>query len=191
MDFVGWLDRGAADAAFRLHQPWLNEVMVVVTQFGDRIVLAPVVLAAVVVLWMRRLRRTALLVAATALVGLPLSEGAKYLVHRQRPQVDWRLIELPSSPSFPSGHALESAVVYGSLALIVGRRRRGRWRWVVYALGLLLPLLVGFSRVYLGVHFFTDVLAGWAVGLVLALLGAWADRCWSDGRAPPLPAPRQ
>ena len=97
----------------------------------------------------------------------------------------WRRVDLPPSPSFPSGHALESTAVYGGLALTLGRRLRRRCpRAVVFALGVALPLLIGFSRVYLSVHYLTDVLAGWAAGLALALLAGWADRRWRARPAP-------
>jgi undecaprenyl-diphosphatase len=69
--------------------------------------------------------------------------------------------------------------LYGALALTVGRRLRARWlRGLVLVFGLGLPLLIGFSRIYLGVHYFTDVLGGWVTGLALALLAGWADAHW-------------
>jgi undecaprenyl-diphosphatase len=74
--------------------------------------------------------------------------------------------------------------LYGALALTVGRRLRPRWlRGLALVFGLGLPLLIGFSRVYLGVHYFTDVLAGWVVGLLLALLAGWADMRWERNPA--------
>ena len=103
----------------------------------------------------------------------------KDLVGRKRPEVAWRVGDLPESPSFPSGHSLESMTLYGALGLAAGRRLRRPWLRVSAAvLGLCLPLLIGFSRVYLGVHYLTDVLAGWGVGLALAVLAAWADAHW-------------
>ena len=179
MDFVDRVDAGALDAVARLHQPWLNPVLILITHLGDRIFITVVVLAAVVVFLVRRQWRPALLLAVAALVGYPLSDGVKILVNRPRPDVPWRLIDRPASASFPSGHALESTIVYGTLALLVGRRLRRRgWRAAAAAIGVLLPLLIGLSRVYLGVHYLTDVLAGWAAGLAVALLASWADRRW-------------
>ncbi len=135
MNAVGWLDRSGLDAAFRLHRPWLDPVLIAVTQLGDWQFLLVVVLAAVAFLLIRRRPRTALILAAAALAAFPLSEGVKVLVGRPRPDVPWRLIALPPSYSFPSGHALESMTVYGGLALTLGRRlrrrwSRARWRWL-------------------------------------------------------------
>ena len=177
MNLLTWLDQGAEETAARLHRPWLDPIAIAVTHLGDRVTLAAVLVAVMVVLLRRRLWRTAVILAVVALAGLPLSEGVKVLVDRPRPDVPWRVIPLPSSASFPSGHALESMAVYGAMALCVCRRQRSRsWRAAVFGLGLLLPLLIGLSRVYVGVHYFTDVLAGWAFGLTLALLAGWADR---------------
>ena len=179
VDFVRQLDQAARDFVPRLHSPWQNPLFIDITYLGDRIFLAVVVVAAILALLLRRLRRTALIVVLAALAGMPLSDGVKLLVHRPRPDVPWRLIDLPTSPSFPSGHALESTIVYGGLALTAGRRLRRRgMRAAAFVLGGALPLLIGFSRVYLGVHYFTDVLAGWAAGLAVVLLAAWADRRW-------------
>jgi undecaprenyl-diphosphatase len=176
---VEWLDRGAGELVAGLHRPWLDPFLVAITTLGDRLVLAAVVLAAVVLLLVRRLRRVALLLAATALAAALLTEGVKALVQRPRPDMPWRIIALPSSWSFPSGHALQSTAVYGTLALVVGRRLPARRRAAaVFALGVALPLLIAFSRVYLGVHYLSDVLAGLAGGLALVLLAGWADRRW-------------
>ena len=189
MDLVRWMDQGAEGAVAGLHRPWLDAVLIGVTHLGDQLTLMAVMLLAVALLLARRLRRTALVVALASLAGFPLSDTVKVVIDRPRPDVPWRVIPLPSSASFPSGHALGSMAVYGVLALTVGQWPRSRrLRTAAAALGLGLPLLIGFSRVYLGVHYLSDVLAGWAAGLALALLAGWADRRWGDprpGRNPP------
>ena len=178
MNAVEWLDRGAGELVAGLHRPWLDPLLIAITTLGDRLVLAGVVLAAVILLLVRRLRRAALVLAATVLAASLLTEGVKTLVQRPRPDVPWRVIALPSSWSFPSGHALQSTASYGTLALLVGRRLRAQRRAAVFALGAALPLLIGLSRVYLGVHYLSDALAGWVGGLALVLLAGWADRRW-------------
>jgi undecaprenyl-diphosphatase len=178
VEVVRALDQGAQDVVTALRCPWLDAANVAATHLGDWPVVATATLAAVLVLLKQRRIRTGLIVAAAASAGFGLAEGIKYLVDRPRPN-GLHLVELPPTPSFPSGHALESTAAYGTLALLAARRLRRRWpRIIVMAVGLAVPLLVGFSRIYLGVHYFTDALGGWAGGLALALLAFWADTRW-------------
>jgi undecaprenyl-diphosphatase len=186
VNVVEWLDGSAASVVAPLHRPWLNSGLIAATHLGDGAVAAGVAALFVVLLLLLRRWRPALCIAAAVAAGFLLAEGVKDVVGRPRPDVAWRPAEypLPKTPSFPSGHAVDSTVAYASLGLIAGRRLRRRWlRVLALVLGLALPLLVGFTRVYLGVHYFTDVLAGWGVGLTLALLAAWADRRWGGSEA--------
>src|SRR5258706_540917 len=115
-----------------------------------------------------------LLVAA--LGGMLLNNLLKPFFGRARPDIALRLTEV-TSLSFPSGHAMGSAVIYFTLAALLARLVEPR-ALKLYFLGLaaLLSFLVGASRVYLGVHYPSDVLAGWTVGL------AWALLCWTVAR---------
>ncbi len=108
--------------------------------------------------------------------GLLLSTLLKRIIDRPRPSVVPHLSHVGSS-SFPSGHSMLSAIVYLTLGSLLVRLVQPR-RLKVYLLGvaLLLTFLVGLSRIYLGVHYPTDVLAGWAAGL------AWAVLCWLVAR---------
>jgi undecaprenyl-diphosphatase len=105
--------------------------------------------------------------------GEVLNLVLKDLFDRPRPDIQLHLA-LVNSPSFPSGHAMESAVIYFTLAALLARLVEPR-RLKLYLLGLaaLFIFLVGMSRVYLGVHYPSDVLAGWTAGL------AWALLCWT------------
>jgi undecaprenyl-diphosphatase len=101
--------------------------------------------------------------------GVALSQtGLKELVQRPRPELWPRLIS-EGSFSFPSGHAMASAAFYPLLAHDAAAHRP-EWRRLAYAVGALLALFVGVGRLYLGVHWPTDVLAGWTLGLALALV---------------------
>jgi undecaprenyl-diphosphatase len=193
MEYVQAADDGALVWLGNHHQPWLNAVMKAFTFLGDKwTMLALVALAATLffLLWGRR--RTAFIVLLGALLAVGISQGCKYVLKRPRPDVAWRLVEPERTPSLPSGHSLLSMAILGGLALTLSRTlpRRGP-RWSVIALGLGLPLLVGISRPYLGVHYPSDVLAGWTVGLACALLTFWADRRWGESSvaAPPVPEP--
>jgi len=119
----------------------------------------------------RRYRTLALLVVVT-LGGLTISVAMKALFARPRPEFISSM-EHVILPSFPSGHSMLSAVVYLTLGALLARTSSG-WRYKIYfiTMALLLTLLVGISRVYLGVHYPTDVLAGWSAGLI------WALTCW-------------
>jgi undecaprenyl-diphosphatase len=181
VNVVEWMDQGAQNVVVDLHRPWLDPVMIATTHTADAVVIAALaILTAIVLLILRRWRTAACIGAAVALAFL-VGEVVKNVVNRKRPDVSWRPVQypLPQSPGFPSGHALDSMTLYGALALTVGRRLRPRWlRGLVLVFGLGLPLLIGFSRIYLGVHYFTDVLGGWVTGLALALLAGWADAHW-------------
>jgi undecaprenyl-diphosphatase len=181
VNVVEWMDQGAQNMVAPLHRSWLDPLLIAVTHLGDAVVIEALALLTVVVLLVLRRWRIAACIGAAVAAAFLIGEVGKDVVNRKRPDVSWRPAQypLPKSASFPSGHALESMALYGAVALTVGRRLRSRWLRVFALLfGLGLPLLIGCSRVYLGVHYFTDVLAGWIVGLLLALLAGWADLRW-------------
>ena len=103
---------------------------------------------------------------------MAISETIKTLFGRDRPPLIYRAVET-SNASFPSGHAMLSTITYLTLgALLAQVMVERRLKVFVFAVAVLLALMVGASRVYLGVHWLTDVLAGWSLG------AAWAMICW-------------
>jgi undecaprenyl-diphosphatase len=101
-----------------------------------------------------------------------LSTVLKMFYRRPRPDLVPHGMETFTA-SFPSGHAMLSAIAYLTLAILLARISRGRRvKAFVLTLGVVTTLLVGISRIYLGVHWPSDVLAGWCVG------AAWASLCW-------------
>lgn len=152
-------------------RPWLNELMLAMTPLGSLLVLLPVAILAALGFLIARKHRAAVVMALTEPASLALQWTLKPLINRDRPRVTWRLIDLPAGPSFPSGHALGSMAVFGALTLILLPWIQPRWaRWLVAIIGFALPILIGASRPYLGVHYPADVLAGWILGLALALI---------------------
>jgi undecaprenyl-diphosphatase len=168
--------RAPGDPARPVGPRWLAEAARDVTAVGGVAVLALLVGAVVGYLLLARRHHAALLVLAATLGGTALVTGLKGVYARPRPDVVPHLAYVTSS-SFPSGHAMLSAVVYLTLGALLARLVEGWWaKLYVVAVAAVLTLLVGASRVYLGVHYPTDVAAGWAAG------GGWAVLCWLAAR---------
>ncbi len=171
------------------HRPWLTGLMKAASALGNpptaSVLLA---LAAVTLTLLGRARAAAFLLLAV-LAGLLVCETVKFWVHRPRPDVAWRAIPLPRSASFPSGHSFISMAFFVGLALVGPRRRPPGTRAFLAAGAVFLALLIGISRPYLGVHYPTDVLGGWTLGLACALGAYRADERWGERRPRPLPDP--
>ncbi len=156
-------DAEAVDIVDSLRAPWLTDVAKGVTVLGSWAVVAPLsVITGGVLAWRRRWPELAVLIVASLiiLIGVP---AIKEAVDRPRPAGG--LVEASGS-SYPSGHAAHS-VFYAWLALTVALRVRPAWRYgtLLIGLGLGLTVVVGLSRVYLGVHYVSDVSGGWALGI--------------------------
>jgi undecaprenyl-diphosphatase len=188
MEWLQKLDHNVLDWFQAQRRPPLDGVMEVVTFLGEQGVLLLVGVLATVALAWRRSRRTALLFAITCLLCWSFSQAMKESLRRTRPDFAGHPVAPvrffnPEQPtfSFPSVHASCSSGVYVTLALLLGKGWPRRWRALLLTGGLLLAGLIGVSRVYLGFHYPTDVLAGWAVGLGFAFSCAALDQ----GRSPP------
>ena len=155
---------------------WVREAMIDITALGGTTLLTIIaVLAIIFLLLLGRFRHAAFTALATG-GGAVMGAMLKAMFARPRPEVVPHLIEVHSL-SFPSGHSLNSAIVYLTLAILLAREL-AFWRLRIFVVGAaaMLVLLIGFSRIYLGVHFPSDVLAGWSVGAAWALLmGIIAD----------------
>jgi undecaprenyl-diphosphatase len=167
--------RSVGDPGRPLGPDWLAGSIRDITALGS---LAIIGLFSGIVLGFAAMRgngRLSLLILGAALGGLLLNTVLKDLFDRPRPRLP-HIMELHSR-SFPSGHAMVSATVYLSLAAVLATREKRRLAKVyLLSVGLLLTGLVGLSRIYLGFHYPTDVLAGWLAGLVWAVLCALATQ---------------
>ncbi|MDQ3638945.1 MAG: phosphatase PAP2 family protein [Actinomycetota bacterium] len=138
---------------------WLDAPMSLVTALGYYSVVTPLLAVSVFIFLRRGWRLSATLLLVSTVGGALLTTVLKAVFHRARPEV-FDSGYVASFYSFPSGHATVAVGFYGMLTLLVAYRLRGPARWAVAVSGVLLVLLVGFSRLYLGVHYPTDVLAG-------------------------------
>jgi undecaprenyl-diphosphatase len=154
-------------------EAWLTALMRAVTVLGSGTMLVPLAVAVGLAVAARRRRWAPLGLLLGAYLGAALLRLAvRQLVERVRPPAALALVEVHSGVGFPSGHAAQAAAVSGMLAwLAAGAAGTWRWRVIAWTVAVLTSLLVGFSRAYLGVHWPTDVLGGWALGgLWLAVL---------------------
>ena len=136
------------------------------TFLGEPVVLIGFGIVAAYTLWSRGNARYGVAVLLVTLIGRGLAELQKYSIMRFRPEDEVHLVPV-STPSYPSGHATSSMSDYLTLALVFANHR---WKWPAVAAALLLSFCIGLSRVMLGVHWPTDVIGGWAFGLLWVLL---------------------
>lgn len=167
------LFRDPADPARLAGPPWLQEAARDLTALGSTTVLAIAVIATLGYLLILRRRAAALFVLAAVLGGQLLTSLLKRLFDRERPDLVPHGMEVFTA-SFPSGHAALSAVIYLTLGALLARTQPSRpVRAYILSLAVLLSVAVGLTRILLGVHWPSDVLAGWLLG------AAWALCCWS------------
>lgn len=151
---------------------WMHSAALDITALGSATVLGLSVAAVVGFLLLQGMQRTAFFVLAASVGGWSLNSLLKVVFGRARPDVVPHLREVMTL-SFPSGHAMTSAAVYlvlGALTMRIATRPATKFYCMTVA--MLATILIGASRVYLGVHYPTDVLAGWLMGL------SWALVCW-------------
>ncbi|HEY9644631.1 MAG TPA: phosphatase PAP2 family protein [Coleofasciculaceae cyanobacterium] len=154
-----------------IHQwanPALDQIMLTITQLGNPPwVITVVALSLGWMFWKRRFQQMKVF-AIACLGALILNQGLKLVFVRPRPLL-WKRLIKEVSYSFPSGHALGSLVLYGFLAYLLGLQFP-RWSRLIYGLAVGLIGLIGLSRLYLGVHYPTDVIAGYAIGFLWLMM---------------------
>jgi undecaprenyl-diphosphatase len=159
------------------HPPYFLDLFLrLATHLGDSrlfLILIPLISLG---LWRICSRYIALAFCVCAVSSAFTCEGIKHLVRRPRPDMSLARVEkLPSSPSFPSGHTMVSTTVFGSLAVLgTFLTQRKTFRLMLTAVSIFIPILVGLTRMYLGVHYLSDVLGGWlGGGIFVFVLNLW------------------
>lgn len=168
---IDWFDRAAYDLFHRLHSDSFTADVIFLTDMGAAPALLIIfALVASVLLWFKQ-RIEALMLALALGGGGLFNYGLKMLFRRDRPSFE-HLVTVQGY-SFPSGHAMVSFVFYGMLGYLAWYylRKRGIWRWVVPLCLVFFALAIGCSRIYLGVHYASDVIAGFTIG------GVWLTAC--------------
>jgi undecaprenyl-diphosphatase len=175
---VFYLDKtGADEKAFAFAHKLVNDsttsIMEFVTFFGSHYFLIPANILLCVYFLLRKKSRYSIKISAIALSSLLIMLGLKLLFNRHRPLIP--LLEPARGLSFPSGHAFMSMCFYGLLMMIIWKEERPHpvLKWVLLLLVIALLVMIGFSRIYLRVHYFTDVLAGFSIGFFWLFLSSF------------------
>ena len=164
-----------------LHDPLRDRVMLAFTFFGEPNLLLALSVSLGIILWVRKHRSEATTIAVTGAGALGLNILLKQLFARARPQLWERTVDVRFY-SFPSGHAMISMVIYGLLGYLLGSRFP-KQRWWIYSLTVILVAVIGLSRLYLGVHWPTDIIAGYTAGLVWLIACIYSLEVWKQFRA--------
>jgi membrane-associated phospholipid phosphatase len=190
----GW-DQRALDWMVAWRSPARSRALWLFTLTGDNALLAPLSATLVLLLWAWGRRSLATVAVNGLIVSWPLMEIAKAAVGRSRPPQALALIQQPGSDSMPSGHAVMSVVFLGLLLYALFRwagRGESRYaaragavlKWLGLAAGVIVAAAIGVSRVYLGAHWPSDVLAGWCLGGALLLSALGGARRWEETGGP-------
>jgi undecaprenyl-diphosphatase len=165
--------RDSADPSVPIGPAWLQEAARDVTSLGSIIVLAMITLAAVGYLFLARKHVAAWLMLIAVFGGIALNDLLKASFARPRPDFATHAVRVFTA-SFPSGHAALSAITYLTLGALLARSQPSLTMGIYFiSVAVFLTVLIGISRIYLGVHYPTDVLGGWCIGT------AWAIACWT------------
>jgi membrane-associated phospholipid phosphatase len=163
------LDRSTLLWIHQFATPQLDRVMLFFTSLGNPPVMVTLFVATLVWLAIKRRSADGIRFAIVCAGGVLINQEMKLFFAKPRPELWHRLITDPSF-SFPSGHATGSMVVYGFIAYILAKEFR-QYRRYIYPVTSLLIIAIGFSRLYLGVHYPTDIIAGYGIGFL------WLNTC--------------
>ncbi len=151
--------------------PGLTELVKLITFFGSSEFLISIAGILLIFLFANeKYSFNSSMIIINLIISAILNEGLKHIIQRSRPDI-LRLIDIHGY-SFPSGHSMVSMSFYGLLIFLCFRNYKSKWKYIIISLFALLILFIGFSRIYLGVHFVSDVLGGFCLGI--AWIGAFS-----------------
>lgn len=175
-----WLDSAFAAAVSHLRRPWLDETMMALSGFGDALPRWCVTILVSAYLAMTSRYRWAFALVAAMGASALLAPALKLAFHTPRPSPLYAGVD---AFSFPSGHAASAAVLYIILGVVAAEGLSRCWRLSVLGLAVTVVALIGLSRVYLGAHWLSDVLAGVALGSAIATVAVTFGRDVGKGKA--------
>lgn len=162
-------DRIILATAATWHSSLLTTFFQVITELGGPIILTVTTGIITYLYWVKNHKKASIMILASVVGATVINLALKAVFERDRPDF-WVHLVQESGYSFPSGHAMASAAIAIALLFLLWRTTA---RWYVAAASIIYIILVGFSRVYLGVHYPTDIIAGWCVSLLWVSLVAW------------------
>lgn len=174
---AGSLDRQIYEALYVGRNPALVSVGRFFTALGEPTVLIAASVVTAIILWLKGHRHLPFAFVAITMFGRGASELQKYWIARARPDLETHLVVVKTS-SFPSGHANSAMIFYLTIALILTQGTR--WRGPAVALAIVVAILVGVSRVLLGVHWPSDVVGGWAFGMLWVMMTLRLAQRWIE-----------
>lgn len=158
-----FLDIIISQFIYTLRSPTLTKIMIIITDFGAGYALAALMIFVLFLIW-RHHKKEAIIFIIISTMGILINFGLKNITQRPRPVLAPLITE--TSYSFPSGHAMNSFVFYASLSFYFYHFTRKKTLSLIFTLcSIILVLLIGFSRVYLGVHYPSDIIGGYFIGL--------------------------
>jgi membrane-associated phospholipid phosphatase len=189
-DGVAVLDHPALADGKALRSPALDAIVTAYTDIGGTIGMPVLAVAALLVLSVKRRSWTpAILIGLAGAGSLAMTVAGKQIFGRARPDLSDAVPPYDYSPSFPSGHSLNAVVIAGVVAyLVILRQKTRQSRIATAAAAACFAITIGLSRVYLGHHWLTDVIAAWMLGAAWLALVITAHRLYLTSRARPLPA---
>ena len=142
----------------------MNTLMIFITYLGNWQAIVGLGIVMLAILWSMKKKREAVFFATAVISGEIIKEILKFIFHKERPDISLALIQ-ENGFSFPSGHAFMSVIFYGMICYFIYQACKNKWQKIILLITTtILIFLIGYSRIYFGVHWISDVLAGWLIG---------------------------